>query len=363
MARWEIRLMAAGMGAVACLWGAALAGAQDPAPPPEAPPAAEPAPVAEAPPPPPAPKPVRVAAFTAPKAVTYGRTVAIAGRIAPARRTAVAIERLEGRRWVTITTVRSDPRGRFRAEIAPRADLSVRARPAVAGGEPGSRRNIDVRRRLDVRVSTHSYESIAGLPFTVSGTVVPARDGERVLLEGSRNGRAYQPIARMVVRKGRVGGTVTPPAGGTWRFRLSTAERRAPDRSDATAPRRVFDANPHSVPASSPVYIVQKLSEMQLYYYERGQLRRVMPVVFGKPSTPTPVGNFRVYSKAPGPGAVFGPAALWYHGNYGMHGTNQEHLLSHSWRYYSAGCTRNYNANILWLHPRVPIGTPVRNIR
>ncbi|MEQ9337021.1 MAG: L,D-transpeptidase, partial [Miltoncostaeaceae bacterium] len=205
------------------------------------------------------------------------------------------------------------------------------------------------------------YESIAGRPFTVTGSVVPARDGERVLLEGSRNGRAFQPLARMVVRKGRVSGAVRPDEGGRWRFRLRTDEARS-DRSDATAPRRVFDANPHRVPASEPVYIVQKLSEAQLYYYERGHLARVFPVVFGKPSTPTPVGTFRVYSKTPGPGPAFGPLAMWYHGNYGIHGTNQEYLLGRSWRYYSAGCTRNYNANIIWLYDRVPIGTPVRTL-
>ncbi len=51
-----------------------------------------------------------------------------------------------------------------------------------------------------------------------------------------------------------------------------------------------------------------------------------------------------------------------YHGNYGIHGTNQEYLLDDPWRYYSHGCHRNYNVNILWLWDRVPVGTPVRNI-
>ena len=61
--------------------------------------------------------------------------------------------------------------------------------------------------------------------------------------------------------------------------------------------------------------------------------------------------------------SVFGPYALWSHGNYGIHGTNQPELLTREWRYFSAGCTRNTNENILWLWPRVPVGTPVRNIR
>ena len=132
------------------------------------------------------------------------------------------------------------------------------------------------------------------------------------MLEGSRDGRAYAPIARLRLKDGRVSGTVTPPRGGTWRFRL-TAESDAPVASAPSAARRVFDRNPLGVPASAPKYLVQKISEMQLYYYESGRLVRVLPVVFGKPSTPTPIGNYRVYSKTAGPGPAFGPQAMWYH--------------------------------------------------
>ena len=65
----------------------------------------------------------------------------------------------------------------------------------------------------------------------------------------------------------------------------------------------------------------------------------MFPVVFGKPSTPTPVGRFAVYSKTAGPNAAFGPLVLWYHRGYGIHGTNQEYLLSRPSRYYRHGCT------------------------
>ena len=66
-------------------------------------------------------------------------------------------------------------------------------------------------------------------------------------------------------------------------------------------------------PASAPPYLVQKISEFHLYYYQYGKLRRVFPVVFGKASTPTPVGRFAVYSKTYGPSSAFGPRVLWYH--------------------------------------------------
>jgi lipoprotein-anchoring transpeptidase ErfK/SrfK len=124
----------------------------------------------------------------------------------------------------------------------------------------------------------------------------------------------------------------------------------------------VAGVNPHDVPASAPNYLVQKIGEASLYYYQHGKLVRLFPVVFGKPSTPTPIGSFNVYSKTAGPSAAFGPLVLWYYRGYGIHGTNEEYLLARSWRYYSHGCTRNYNANILWLWGRIPIGTPVRNI-
>jgi hypothetical protein len=306
-----------------------------------------------------------VASFRATGSLLYGEPAVVSGRIAPAARTRVVIERLQGAAWRPLATTTTDARGRFRAELPVRRSASIRARAALSGAAPGPRKTVPARRKAVVSVSTHPYESIAGRPFAVTGAVVPARDGETAVLEGSVNGRPYVPLARLRVRDGRVAGTVTPTGGGTWRFRLNaTGERAAGDEalSQPTAPRKVFSANPHGVPVSAPVYLVQKISEMHLYYYESGQLVRVFPVVFGKPSTPTPTGSYRVYSKTAGPGAAFGPLVLWYYRGYGIHGTNQEHLLDDPWRYYSKGCTRNYNANIYWLWDRVPVGTPVRNL-
>lgn len=323
---------------------------------------ADPVPAPEAP----AAAPVEVTAFTTGGSITHGERATVAGRVrGPARR--VVIERFTGDRWAPAATARVDARGRFSVRLPVRSSVSLRASAVGADGVPvpGPRRNLTVRRRVHLSESVPEYESIAGRPFTVTGAVVPARDGERVVLEGSRDGRPYAPVARLTVRNGRVSATVRLPEGGRWRLRLSAAEGRGggPGASAPTPARRVFAVNPHGVPRSSPRYLVQAISEMQLYYYEHGRLVRVFPVVFGKPSTPTPVGDFRVYSKTVGPGPAFGPLAIWYHGNYGIHGTNQEYLLEHEWRYYSKGCTRNYNKNIRWLWDRVPVGTPVRNIR
>lgn len=313
---------------------------------------------------PPEPPEPRIAAFTAPGAIMTGERVALAGRVAPAGTAPVQIERLGVRGWRVVRTVASDRRGVFRVELALTGSASFRARVRGSDAEPSRRRAIGVRLRASASVRAERFRQIAGQPVAVRGAVAGARAGAVVRIEGSRDGGRFEGLARTRLRDGRVASTVRLPRGGSWRLRLAVAPREGRDAgaSATTAPLRVHDRNPHGVPASEPHYLVQVLDERQLYYYERGELQRVFPVVFGKPSTPTVVGSFRVYSKTVGPGPAFGPYALWYHGNYGIHGTNQEHLLDDPYRYYSLGCTRNYNDNIRYLYARVPIGTPVRSL-
>jgi hypothetical protein len=309
---------------------------------------------------------LHVSAFSAPSAVTIGDRAAVSGRVAPAAAVPVLIERLEDGAWTPLVTLRTRPNGRFAAALPLRRSSNLRASVQATDGTvvPGRRRFVGLRRRVSLRVSAPDMENIAGRPFRAIGAVVPAARGERALIEGSVDGGRFRPIARVRVRGGRVRTTFTPPSGGRWRFRLVAAPRPGVDTGGVgPAPAvPVFGANPHGAPASAPHYLVQVVSETQLYYYQRGKLRRVFPVVFGKPSTPTPTGSFRVYSKTTGPSAAFGPLVLWYHRGYGIHGTNQEYLLSRPPRYYSHGCTRNYNANIRWLWPLVPVGTPVLNV-
>ena len=313
-----------------------------------------------------APAGLHVAAFQAPSTVTQGERAAISGRVAPAAAVPVAVERLEGGAWVALVTLKSDRRGRFAAKLPLRVSSNLRVSLATAEGTVASsrRRAVAVRRRVALRVTAAPLESIRGRPFSVSGSVGGAPKGERVELQGSVNGKRFRTLTKLAVRSGRVKATFTPPTGGRWRFRLTaaaTAGRNVGGR--ATTPAMdVYGSNPHGIPASASHYLVQEISQTKLYYYEDGKLRRVFPVVFGKPSTPTPVGRFAVYSKTAGPSAAFGPLVLWYHRGYGIHGTNQEYLLDDPVRYYSHGCTRNYNANILWLWPRVPVGTPVTNL-
>ncbi len=314
-----------------------------------------------------APPGLHVAAFKAPSAVTQGERAQVSGRVAPAAAVPVAVERLEGGAWVQLVPLRSDRRGLFAAALPLRVSSNLRVSVATAEGTVAvsRRRAVALRRRVALSVTAAPLENISGRPFTATGSVGSAAGRERVQLQGSVDGKAFRTLKALRVRGGKVRATFTPPAGGRWRFRLVAVGTPGRDAGgSATTPAMtVFGRNPHGVPASAPHYLVQEIDEFQLYYYEDGALRRVFPVVFGAPSTPTPVGRYAVYSKTAGPSAAFGPLVLWYHRGYGIHGTNQEYLLARSWRYYSHGCTRNYNANIRWLWPRVPVGTPVLNLR
>jgi lipoprotein-anchoring transpeptidase ErfK/SrfK len=313
-----------------------------------------------------APPGLHMVGFSADPSVLVGERTAISGRVAPAAAVPVVVERLDDGAWVPVATLTTGADGRFAARLPVRRSANLRVSVQAADGTVSSsrRRFVTVRRAVSLRVTAPPLENIAGRPFRARGAVVGAAPGERVTLEGSVDGSAFRPLRRVVVRGGRVEAVLTPPRGGTWRFRLSAAASGDGARaagSATTGRMQVLGANPHGVPASSPHHLVQVISEMRLYYYQDGRLRRVFPVVFGKPSTPTPVGTYRIYSKTPGPGPAFGPLAMWYHRGYGIHGTNQEHLLDDPVRYYSAGCTRNYNDNIRWLYSRVPVGTPVVN--
>lgn len=309
---------------------------------------------------------LRVASFKAPSSVELGTRAEVSGRLTSRAAVPVLIERLEGTSWTRLVTLRSNGNGRFAAKLPLRRPGSLRASLEKPGGGLVSsrRRFVGVRRGVALRVGAIEYQQIAGHPFTAVGRVDRAAKGETAILEGSVNGGKYRPLQRVKVRSGKVRTTFAPPRGGRWRFRLAVAPRTGIDsggRATATA-MNVAGQNPHGVPESAEHYLVQKIGEMSLYYYQRGKLVRLFPVVFGAPSTPTPIGSFSVYSKTAGPSSAFGPLVLWYYRGYGIHGTNQEYLLARSWRYYSHGCTRNYNANIIWLWDKVPVGTPVKNL-
>lgn len=83
------------------------------------------------------------------------------------------------------------------------------------------------------------------------------------------------------------------------------------------------------------------------------------PVAIGKPSTPSPIGNWVIVQKSINPGGPFG--ARWMRlsvpwGGYGIHGTNNPSSIGKA---VSHGCIRMYNKDVIKIYDLTPIGTPV----
>ncbi|APH18591.1 putative L,D-transpeptidase [Clostridium sporogenes] len=96
-----------------------------------------------------------------------------------------------------------------------------------------------------------------------------------------------------------------------------------------------------------------------LTLFRGNNIYRTYKVAVGKPSTPTPKGNFKIINRAINPGGPFG--ARWLglnipYGDYGIHGTNNPSSIGKS---VSNGCIRMFNNQVIELSNLVPIGTTV----
>lgn len=97
-----------------------------------------------------------------------------------------------------------------------------------------------------------------------------------------------------------------------------------------------------------------------LTLYKNRKIYRTYLATVGKPSTPTPKGNFRIINKAFKPGGPFGARWLGLSiSGYGIHGTNNPSSIGKA---VSNGCIRVNNTNIIELYNLVPVGTPVKII-
>lgn len=95
-----------------------------------------------------------------------------------------------------------------------------------------------------------------------------------------------------------------------------------------------------------------------LKLFENGTQVKEYTVAVGKPSTPTPPGNWTIIKKALW-GAQFGGHFMqlsvpW--GIYGIHGTNKPWSVGQA---VSHGCVRMYSNDAAALYNTVTIGTPV----
>ena len=111
---------------------------------------------------------------------------------------------------------------------------------------------------------------------------------------------------------------------------------------------------------SSSYNIIINVAAKRLTLFKKGKLFKTYPIAVGKPSTPTPKGNFRIINKDHNPGWPFD--ARWLglnapNGIFGIHGTNNPVSISKA---ITNGCISTYNKNIIELYNLVSIGTLVK---
>lgn len=117
------------------------------------------------------------------------------------------------------------------------------------------------------------------------------------------------------------------------------------------------EAEPRAIVGLSRASILITKSARRLTLFDGNSPLRQFPVAIGKPSTPTPEGNFAIASKIMSPGGVLG--SRWMGLNYdayGIHGTNAPWKIG---QMVSNGCIRMHNANAEELFSLVRVGSPV----
>lgn len=138
----------------------------------------------------------------------------------------------------------------------------------------------------------------------------------------------------------------TQKSPGTFRnYGRCTCENRPPN------PRKQDPPDPH-------YKIIVRTREKKLDLFRNDKLYKTYPVAIGKPSTPTPKGNFRIINKDDNPShPQFGAKWLGLSvPHIGIHGTNHPASIGHA---VSDGCVRMHNRDILELYYMLPLGTPV----
>lgn len=116
-------------------------------------------------------------------------------------------------------------------------------------------------------------------------------------------------------------------------------------------------------PSSKPVnpIIVVDIDARRLTVYSEGKPFKSYPIAVGKPSTPSPVGNWKIIDKGMWGGGFgtrwMGLNVPW--GKYGIHGTNRPGSVGTA---ASHGCIRMFNHHVEELYNWVRYGTPVKII-
>ncbi|GAB4366281.1 MAG: hypothetical protein Kow00121_03590 [Elainellaceae cyanobacterium] len=123
-------------------------------------------------------------------------------------------------------------------------------------------------------------------------------------------------------------------------------------------------------------YVVLRLGDRRVYVYQGDTVLASYPVAIGKPSTPTPTGEFRVFQmitnpswqspwtgevEAPGPDGSLGLRWIGFatmsNGIIGFHGTPNVGSIGQA---ASNGCIRMHNEDVVQLYEQIEIGMLVK---
>ncbi len=103
--------------------------------------------------------------------------------------------------------------------------------------------------------------------------------------------------------------------------------------------------------------IIVSLTDRKLYFYQNSALMGVYPVAIGKPSTPTPIGEFKVLEKSVNPGGALGTRWIGFtRERHGIHGNNNPSSIGKA---VSLGCVRMYNNDVETIYPHIPMGSTI----
>ncbi len=130
------------------------------------------------------------------------------------------------------------------------------------------------------------------------------------------------------------------------------------------------------VPQDTSINVLLRLEQRKVYVFAGQKLVASFPVAIGRPSFPTPTGEFEIFEmipnpawknpwtgevEAPGPDGSLGLRWIGFlemsNGVIGFHGTPNVGSIG---RAASHGCVRMRNEDVVKLYDLVQIGTPVR---
>jgi hypothetical protein len=219
---------------------------------------------------------------------------------------------------------------------------------------------ISVRPRVSLSVARRVYR---GRSAALSVTIRLLHPGAAVSVQRWSDGAWAEWKSLTLGSDSRARAVWRPDTEGLARLRvLMPADAEHLEGVSSVHKVQVVKPNPYDVPLDAKGIIVVDISQYTLRFYSHGRLLRTFPCVTGRPSLPTPIGQFRVYARAMWPGGPYGSRIMSYHPPCAIHGTNEPWLLSRFPRNFSHGCTRLSNSHAIWLYDHTPLGTPVWNV-